>query len=429
MSWFDKFRFGSFNKWFGFRWGPTPEYNDFTAQRAKLDIIFKNPALLKVFALQCDLFSLGRITVLDKEGNEIENDPALERFRNPNPYQSQAQFLWDYMFWTMVGTSYCYVDSDNPLNPNNKLYFLDISKLFFPTEMEFEVDKLIFSNAKVNEIKGKMMKYKYKDGNEYKFPLEKLVINYDLTNGTGNWYKSNSRIDALCKIISNSEYSLDAKNINVRYAGKFMVSGQQDPSDVTKTPLSRQEKISIEEQVNGDKVVHGVKSAIQIQRFVSDMGALRLDEAYLADYFLIGNMYNIPRDVLEAYQSSTYENQEKARASHVSYTLDPKGTAFFHELAKKWGYVEQGKVINIDWNHLPFMQVFEKERAQVNEIKAKTFVTLINAGVALEEINELLGLNFKTGEKAQQTETNPEPEEEAGAGESEQGETANQQGA
>lgn len=419
MGWFDRFRFGAIN-WFGFRWGPTPEYNDFSAQRAKLDIIFKNPALLKVFSLQCDLFSLGKIFVYDKEGNILDNDPALDRLKNPNPFQSQSQFLWDYMFWTMLGTSYCYMDSDNVTNSNNKLYFLDTSKLWFPQEMEMEVDKLVFSNAKVKEMAGKVMRYKYKDGTEFKFPLSKLLITYDLTNGTGNWFKSNSRIDALYKVINNSEFSLDAKNINVRYSGKFMVSGQQDPNDVTKSPMTTPEKVSIEDRMNNEKAVHAVKSMIDIKRFVSDMGALQLDEAYLADYYIIGNMYNIPRDVLEAYNSSTYENQEKARAAHVSYTLEPKGCAFFNGLSNRWGYPEQGKEIKIDWSYLPFMQVFEKERAQVNEIRSKTFVNLINAGVPLEEVNELLNLKFSNGEKSNQQTTTQTGQSESGGNETAQ---------
>lgn len=39
------------------------KYNDYSDDVKKLEAIFSNPALLKVFALQCDLFSLGKVYV------------------------------------------------------------------------------------------------------------------------------------------------------------------------------------------------------------------------------------------------------------------------------------------------------------------------------------------------------------------------------
>jgi hypothetical protein len=181
-----------------------------------------------------------------------------------------------------------------------------------------------------------------------------------------------------------------------------MVAGKQDPNNVTQLPLGEEEVQDIETKMNGRKQVHAVKNMIDIKRFVEDMASLELGKAYLEDYFLVGSMFGIPRDVLEAYNSSTYENQEKARASHVSYTLQPKGNDFMSALAKRWGYDKEGKSIVIDWAHLPFMQVFEKDRAQTEGLKIKSFIDLLNQGVSLEEANEFLDLKFKTGAKQEQ---------------------------
>ena len=84
---------------------------------------------------------------------------------------------------------------------------------------------------------------------------------------------------------------------------------------------------------------------VDIKRFVDDLRVLELDKSFLADYYVIGTVYGIPRDVLEAYQSSTFENQEKARAGHVSYTLEPAGEALGAMLEKRWGYDVKGKKI------------------------------------------------------------------------------------
>ena len=373
----------------------SPQFNDNASDLEKLNTVLTSPAMLKVISLQCDLFSLGKIYVYNGDV-ELQDDPVLNLFDNPNPVQSRSQWLWDMMFWTMLGTAYCYADSDLPME-GNKLYFLDPSKMEFPKEMDLMKDKLILSKKTVSDIGKMLIKYKFDDGTYKMIPYERITPVHYLSNGTGNWFKSNSRLDALYKIISNSDAALDAKNINVRFSGKYIVAGTQDPNDITKTPMGEDEKRDIETKINGKKQVYGMKSIIEIKRFVDNMAALELGKAYLEDYFLIGSMYGIPRDVLESYNSSTYENQEKATAKHISYTLQPKGDDFMDSLSRRFGFTEQGKELEISWDHLPFMQVMESERAKSQKTKIDTFCLLLDQGVDLDEVNEYLDLNFKTG--------------------------------
>jgi hypothetical protein len=400
-SWFSK-------KWDGWQpfnvWSATPVFNDYGNDLAKLRAIFSNPALLKVFCLQCDLFSLGKIYVY-QDGQDLAdpNDPALKLLKNPNPMQTGKQILWDYMFWNMVGTSNVYLDSEIVDKANNKIYLLENQKMEYPLWMQQNSDKMIFSKGKEDEMLDQKIIYRYNDGSTINISLRKILIFTDLTNGVGNWFKSFSRIDALYKIISNSEVMLDSENINGRFSGKFMVAGTADPNDVTKIPLGNDEKTDIERKMQDHREVHAVKSMVDIKRFVENMGALKLNEKYLAAYFLIGNMYGIPRDVLEAYNSSTFENQEKARGAHVSYTLEPKAEELMMALSKKFGYLDQGKELVMSWDHLPFMQVFEKDRAVTKEINARTFVNLIRNGVPLEEVNEFLDTNFSKADAQQGT--------------------------
>jgi len=384
-------------------WAASPVFNTYTQDVDKIRTIFSNPALLKVFCLQCDLFSLAKVYVYDSNDKEIPDDPAIARFNNPNPLQSGSQFLWDYMFWKMVGNAYLYMESNIVERDNAPMYWLENHKIEWPLSIENEADKLILSSAKLNEILGTVITYRYNDGSVFKFPLKKIATINDLSNGVGNWFKGFSRIDALYKVISNSEISLDSKNINVRYTAKFLVAGQQDPKDVTKIPMSADEKKDIEDKINGDtwndrtngeKQVHAVKSMIDIKRFVDDLRVLELDKSFLADYYLIGSMYGIPRDVLEAYASSTYENQEKARAGHISYTLEPAGEALGATIGKKWGYDTAGKKICLSWDHLPFTMVFEKDRMSVKQSQISILNQLLKAGISIEEANIFLDTEF-----------------------------------
>lgn len=415
QNWFSRFFFRNPNETFlPFKyWGASPVFNNYGKDIEKLNAVFSNPAVLKIFTLQCDLFSLGKPYVYADSGPERKNDPALDRLNNPNYMQGRAQWMWDYMFWKMLGNAYLYMSSDVVERSNAPMYWLENHKIEWPNELEREKDKLILSQAKLNKILNTVINYRYDDGTSQTFQLREILSVHDLTNGTGNWFKGFSRLDALYKVICNSEISLDSKNINVRYTAKFLVSGQQDPKDITKTPLSNDEKIDIERKINGEswqekidgkeKQVHAVKSMVDIKRFVDDLRVLELDKSFLSDFFLIGSMYNIPRDVLELYTSSTYENQEKARAGHVTYTLEPAGEALGDMLSKRWGYTN--KKIIFSWDHLPFTQVFEDQKATTQLKKTQIFTTLLRAGVPIEEINVFLDTNFtiKTSQNVEET--------------------------
>jgi hypothetical protein len=362
--------------------GTGPQFNDYTRDADKIKAIFSNPALLKVFSLQCDLFSLAKPYVYNKKGIEQPDDPALDRINNPNPMQSRADWLWCYMFWKMCGNAYLYTTSKVVERDNAPMYWLENHKIEWPASMDKEKDKLILSQAKLNRLLDIEIKYRYEDGSTQDIKLKEILHIADLTNGVGNWFKGFSKIDSLYKIISNSEASLDSKNINVRYAGKFMIAGSQNPNDITKKIMGEDEKDDIEKKANGDKQVHAVKSMIDIKRFVDDLKVLELDKSYLADYFLIGSHYNIPRDILEAYTSST---------------MEPAGEALGSELARHWNYRE-GWCIAFGWDHLPFSQVFEKEKAAIKQIQAQVLAGLLKVGVPIDEINIYLDTNFTIDE-------------------------------
>jgi hypothetical protein len=136
---------------------------------------------------------------------------------------------------------------------------------------------------------------------------------------------------------------------------------------------------------------------------------MELSKSYLDDFFLIGNMYGIPRDVLEAYQSSTFENQEKARASHVSYCMDPAGEDLatgIHDFFK----MPENESLVISWDHLPFVQVFEKDRELVKREKIANFEKLVRMGMTIEEANRFCDTDFEEFElKANEQRTGQAP--------------------
>ena len=370
-------------------------FNSMQDNREKLEVVLRSPAVLSVFKLQCDLFSLSKIGIKD---NPDATSPLLDKLKQPNPFQGGRQWLWDYMFYLMLGNAFMEAAS-RVITPENNIYWLNTANLEFDDNLLDKLDKHLFSKKEVDKLEKNTIEYHYRDGNTRKIPLKDVESFTDLTNSTGNWYAGSSALDALYKVVSNSEAALNAKNINLDFAGKYIVGGDTAADNIYEPTLSKGEKDSIENIVRSGKKVHAVKSQISISRFVDNIAQLELDDSYFADYYVIGKMYGIPREVLEANleRGSTFDNQEISRASYVEYVLTPKGEDLVEGLKN---YFSLSEDLEITWNHLLFMQSVKKNEAEVNNTRADTIKTLVEAGVTIEGINELLGIEIEINSKS-----------------------------
>jgi len=356
----------------------------------KLRIVLNNPALLKVIALDCDIFSLGKINKYQDEKIK-EVDFLYSETKKPNMFQSWTQFDYDYKFWLNIfGTAYLYNPNNSKiLNENSNIQWLNPCNFQWDSSIVQKLQALILSKQSYNDIFKSSVLYRFDNGNSKWIKLSEITPFHDLTNaGSNNPMKGYSRIDALYKVIKNSELALDAKSINLEFAQKYLVAGTADPDNVTHLPMDETEKLSIEEKIRSSKKVHAVKSMIDIKRFVEDIGKLKIDESFYNDYFMFGTMFNIPRDILEAnLRGSTYENQEKSMARLIEYCEAPKGQMLTDWLENQYGYQD----IRMSWSHLMFNQVFEKERYERVGLQIDNIIKVKDAGgISQQEANAMM---------------------------------------
>lgn len=298
------------------------------------------------------------------------------------------------MFWNMTGNANLFVESKLLERiSGNSLYFLDNSKIEFPTEIQDYSDRLITAKQRYNEAQRLKVTYRYSNGKTKEILLSDIIRYQDLTNGVGSWFKGNSAIDALFKVISNSELALDGQNVNLLLTKKFMVSGKSDFENVNQPMMHDDDKKQIENKVMSEQNIHAVRSMIDIKRFVENIDKLKLPEAYQNCFSIIASMYNIPKELhdVDFENASTYENQEKAIGRHVGYTMQPKGEAFLSGLMRHFNYQEEQTKLVISWEHLPFMQVFEDEKAATNKTKAETYKILTEQNFTPEYAAALCG--------------------------------------
>lgn len=295
----------------------------------------------------------------------------------------------------MLGCSYLHPSSKVVAN-NTRMYWLNTSRMVFDNRLLKKLDKLYRSNAEVEKLLKCQIKYRNADSTSTAIPLAQIKAFPDLTNGTGNWYGSPSRLDALYKIIENSEVALDAKNINLTFSQQFLVGGDAnaDRTDLHGN-LTDSEKKSIEDMVLSGKNVTGVKSMVDIKRYVSDMGKLKLDEAYNESFNRMASMFGIPKELWDSIkEGSTFENQEKAIGRHVSYSVQAKADDLANGCEEIFGYDTDSKDIRLTYDHLPSMQVFEQEKAERNQTNIQTVQTLVQLGADINVVAPDYGFDY-----------------------------------
>lgn len=355
----------------------------FKDDRERVCAVLGNPAALRVWKINCDLGSMGKINRFEND-IEVEKDFLYTQKKRPNFYQTWTQFIWDYFFWVQMGTAYMY-RTNNIFNDSTQLYWLNPANIDWGSNGKKKYSKFIFSKQSYNDQQREKVKYTWPDGAKTEIPLKDITPFFDLSNGiSGNFYVGESDLDSLFKVIRNSERALDAKGTNLKMSEQFFVTGKTDLSDTTQMMMGKEEKESIEKQVSGNKKVHATKSQVDIKRFVENIANLKLDDAFYNDYFTIGAMKGIPRDILEINLSkgSTYENQEKATGRHIEYAIKPKGQMLTDELEDIFGWQD----LRFSFSHMMFNQVFEKDKAERQAIQLANLQAAALNGMDASEV-------------------------------------------
>jgi HK97 family phage portal protein len=341
--------------------------NKFKSEKARINAVLLNPAALRVSTLLADITSQGKVE--SYVNDQLKDNNWLYTLSNrPNEWQTWTDFLYDYQFFRFLGNAYLYVSGD-------VMYFLNPIGLNFTDSQIKSFQNLSLSkygaNTQKNTKKG-TFEYTQQNGVTLKLDFANLYVISDISNNiSGNWLVGNSKLDALYNVVLNSELSVTSKGKNLEYTQKFFATGQHNPSDIVSTPMSDNEKESIERAFNSNRQIHATKSKVDFNHLVSDMNKLKLNEAYTHDLLVIADMYGVPKELIGVLQNgSTYENQEKATGRLIDYTIRPA----CQQLTDTLEIIFNQEDLRTSFKHLPFNAVFEAEKitnqgAELNNLK------------------------------------------------------------
>lgn len=367
--------------WFYQTWSSLFKANKIKCAKSRYEAVMNNPAVLINFRLISDMGSLCRIH--EYKDNNINTTDFLYTLKSrPNFFQSWEQFFKDYYLWVNMGTAYLYDSSNGKLTNSDQLYWLIPDRLQFTSKQTKMLQSLMFANKSYNELMKEMVKYTQPNGDVTNIPLKYIKPFFSLSNGlSGNWYEGGSYLDALYKVISNSDSSIDSLGVNLKYTQKFAVSAKSDKTSLADFPtMGDTEKIDVEEKIASKKEVTVSKAPLNVERFVKDIANLKLDETFLTQYFIIGKMFGIPKDVSEAYLTggATFENQDKSMIKFISTSLQPLMDNLVATLMDQWGV----KDLRATWEHLPIYQTAKKEEAESRKLDLENLKMAVELGLS-----------------------------------------------
>mgnify|MGYP000318388604 CR=1 FL=1 len=364
-----------------------------------LKLSLSNIALFTALDLRSTMFSRGRVYLADEKGKEIDKDPILDLFKNPNFAQSQQDFLYSHLWNKSLGNNVSRViPNRSGLNVNVR----EIAKVssienLIPSLIDYkEVNKVkefIISETQKKALLDKKLKYTL-SGSEHEIPLNQLAFFYDVTNNMTDesYFKSPSRVKALIPSLLNIQEAQSAKNVNLKHSKKWLLTNKGGDT-YGKTDLKTEEKKEIEERFL-HKDVMATNADVKAESLAPDLRKLMLDDAVASDAMKVFSAYGINKDVINWWMNgqSTHANKEFGIVDWIQNSIQFEADDWGNTWTSFFGYDEQGKKLKIDYNGLPIMQSLELKRIETLKERASIVQTLVKAGAKYEDALKISGL-------------------------------------
>lgn len=319
----------------------------------------------------------------------------------PNPYQTWTDFIEEFIFWYSLGNVYFWKPT-TAFAENQNYYFLDYSNFDDDTIKKFKKFGKKLSNQNSNEFfkefENHQIKYKYSENETQLIPLKEVIIISSVIN-TDSWYLENNKIEAIQKLISNSEDTLDSKNINIHFSKKYVAYQGVNKDDLAQqiTGLGKQEREDIKGKVMSKDPLHvSGSNNLEVKRFIDNLKNLGFDESFLNDYLLIGMFFNIPLEVLGDFLrgkglSSQGDAKEKAMIQFVDMCLMPILQKLTDVLELN---LTDNQEVKAEFTHLWFMKHAVKQQAEQRKADLDALKIAKELGLDEAKVQEQLNIIY-----------------------------------
>lgn len=338
------------------------------------------------------MFSNGIFVVKDyKTEKVIENHPLLKLLEQPHPLFNRNAWLQDVgTRYQIYGSAVIYKNKLSTLSefpttlinlPNDKLEIKTTGKLYEQTE----IDEII-SFYKIQNLAKQFL------------PSELIVLKRP---NPENPIKGLSVLEALQMPISNIRGAYGFRNTNITKKGGVTLISASGKDAIGALQLSDEDRKDLEKQFTGDYGNFDNQNPVKFNNKPVDVNHISypvkdamLFEEVSEGMLKIIDAIGLKDGIFSSQKKSTFNNgQTDLKASYQDCVI-PFAELFCYALDDSLGLFEQGIYVELDYSHLPCMQVDQKEEAETAQMTANAIETLVTAGYSQTQIETILGIKM-----------------------------------
>lgn len=357
--------------------------------------------LRAIVAQKAFAFTKGEVTVW----NPATKKPVRGQFkewerlmRNPNPLQSQRQFLTQaYSYCQQYG--YCVIDPIYPAGFNDRPASLRVLPNWL---IDWEWNRPSYGQPP-------SAAYFNAGGVREKLDVERLIIIRDSasTEFDANGWLPVSRFAPLEAEVSNIVAALNARGemITDRGANGLVTNTAKDSYGVQPMAESEKERLQAAWSRRNGGIMRGqhkvlfTDAALAYTPMTFNVTELGLHPEHVADVKAICNVAAFPFTMLAEGYEGKYNNSTNSRRDFHDTTIDPESMDFLEQLSRGMGMYRDNCEMYMDYSGVASVQASQREKGIGEQSMAQALQTEWDLGIVTRnEIRERLGMERVTGQ-------------------------------
>lgn len=340
---------------------------------------------------KANMFANGRFVIKDyKTGEPIENHELLQLLEKPNPLMNRNEWLISISVnHDVYGNCYIYKNTPSRLSKYPK------TLVNLPNEdIKIELSGVKYKQTELSDI---IKEYILQSNNERFEPSEVIHIK----NFSKDGIRGNSILESLEMAITNARGAHGFNNINITKRGAFgVISPKVNPTGMV--PLVTADRTQIEKDFTEENGIFDNQSAIRIVNKPIDYTQISLG---IKDQMIFETINLTMQRVIDAIglnanifsqdKGATFNNANTFLKSGYQDCVIPFAEKVCFAINDSLGLFEQGIYVELDYSHLPCMQVDQKAEAETAQTKANALQGLVSIGYSTSEAESLLGISSK----------------------------------
>lgn len=335
---------------------------------------------------------------------DYNNETFNKLFSQPNPFASIREFVYIAVAYEILtGKQLWYLN--RPINlsdgPEDIVNWFNLPGHLSRIHMKKNIDP--YSALTVGDVVEKYSVPGFSNGRDREFPTKDVLTCLNLNMKRG--YDLNDcipQIKGADKPIRNLIPVYEARGIIYikRGALGFLVSKAKDPSGTI--PLSDKEKNELEDEhnktygVTGNKRPFGISSAnVDFVRTAMSIEELQPFDETLADALAIYAVLRVPPHLVPNKNKSTFNNADADMKAFYTNVIIPWAKKYADIWTIGMGWPVRRRYILPDYSHIDVLQENKKEKADVDDINTRTYLSQYKEGLITK--NELLAALGKDG--------------------------------